>query len=65
MRDHSRDIIAAVASLEEAGKIYTRAENMTHPRAHEIARIGRTLEHVSRILSGYQDHEADIRALLG
>lgn len=65
LTEEKNDIAFFVNSLEKAGKSYEEAENIDHPRADEIAHIGRGLRSISHILQGYLDNEKNILSLLG
>ena len=65
MKDHREEILYLKASLSDAWEIYAKAENIEHPRAEEIAHIGRGLSKISTILDEYIQNESDIHRLLG
>lgn len=64
MRDHHSSIVYLSESLKEAGKKYSEADAIDHPKSQEIAHIGRGLSKVSELLEYYIAHESDILALL-
>ncbi len=65
IREHHASIVYLSDSLKEAWLKYSEAESIDHPRAGEIAHIGRGLSKISDLFEYYIDHESDVLALLG
>ena len=65
MREHRSTVEYLARMLEEAGEQYSSIEDIDHPRAHEIAHVGRGIREISSVVSFYLDHESDALALLG
>ena len=64
MKSHSDDIGYFEKSLSLAAKGYSEATGLDHPRASEVAHIGRGLEKISTLMKWYLLHDRDILALL-
>lgn len=65
IRDHHESIVYLSKSLQEAWGKYSEADTIDHPRASEIAHIGRWLSKISSVLDYYIENESDVLALLG
>ena len=65
MREHTATIAYLSESLDTAGASYAQADGLDHPRASEIAHIGRGLTRVASLIERYSAYESDILALLG
>ena len=61
---HEGEIRTLRSNLEKAGLSYQELDMIDHPKAREIAHIGRAISRISDIISHYLDSSDDFLALL-
>jgi hypothetical protein len=62
---HDREVVYLRDALDRAGNAYQQAETLDHPRAGEIAHIGRGIEKLAGALDFYLKNKEDILRLIG
>lgn len=65
MSEHRDTIVYFARELKEAGLRYSDAATLSHPRASEIAHVGRGISEIVSLIDGYLANESDVLRLLG